>query len=480
MSATILIAAGGTGGHVFPALAVADAVRQRGGVVEWVASGGMEMQAVVGFPLHVVPFAAPKGMRGFFDLLVAVWRAWRVCRKRRPQAVLGMGGYASAPAGLAAKMAGVPLIIHEQNAVSGRANRLLAKVANKILCGFPNALPDGEWVGNPVRGEFFDGQVSSSLHSQAEDALPHSQESYPQQLLILGGSQGARALNRIVPLALSRLRGERDYVVVHQCGRGHVEETMAVYRQLGYEVVKRDFAVDSDSAFASGLQDEVTLRLDGQVICLRAFIGDVAGCMAAADFVICRAGAATLAELAIAGVPALLVPYPHAAAGHQLANAHFYAREGAAFVCEEGEFGDAWLADFLRKLTGSTLQQTASQLQMLSRPQAAATVAEICLQYAGGMSSTSSGNSTSSQSSQSSENSVMHKSSTSSQSSQSSESLASSQSSTSSQSPTSSQSSAMHKSLTSSVSSQSLAMRSQSSFCLHDSQSACAGGRHAA
>lgn len=343
MSKRVLIAAGGTGGHVFPALAIAHKISAMGGEVCWLGAGGMEMQTVPahGFALHAVPFKPPRGVGGAARLVVAAWRAWQLLHKLRPAAVLGMGGYAAAPGGVAAKLSGIPLLVHEQNAVAGRANRMLHKIAQKVLTGFPNALASGDWVGNPVREEF------CRQRPPQERALSVP----PRRLLILGGSQGAQILNTQIPAALARL--PEQFSIVHQCGRGHAKATVAAYQQAS-----RPAAVHE-------------------------FMEDVAAPMAAADLVICRAGAATLAELAAVGAAALLVPYPFAAANHQSHNAKFFIERGAAVGCEQEQLSGEWLAGFLGGLSMPMLLDMAQAARKLAKPEAAAAVAAACLAEAG-------------------------------------------------------------------------------------------------
>ncbi len=341
MTARIVMAAGGTGGHVFPALAIADELRRLGGEVLWMAAGGIEMHLAParGFALHHVPFSPPRGIVGGLRLVRAVWRARLILRRLRPAVVVGMGGYAAAPGGFAAKIAGIPLVIHEQNAVAGRANKLLCKIAARVCTGFPDALPGGICTGNPAGGEFFAQKPPAARLS----------DSPPRKLLILGGSQGARALNETVPAALAQLSDV--YKIVHQCGRGNRGATNAAYQNAN------------------------------RAASVREFLDDVAAQMAAADLVICRAGAATLAELAAVGAAALLVPYPFAAANHQHFNAQFWKARGAAFVAPEKDFNAEWLARFLSDAT--PLRETAQKAAILARPRAAAEVAMECMKEAG-------------------------------------------------------------------------------------------------
>ena len=340
MSVRVLIAAGGTGGHVFPALAIADELRRRGAEVLWLACGGLEMEVVParGFTLYEVPFRSPRGIGGIFRLLMAVWRARQLIRQLRPAVVLGMGGYAAAPGGLAAKTAAIAMVVHEQNAVAGRANRLLCKTTTNILTGFPAVIPGGQWVGNPVREEFCQQLPPEKRFVGA---------SPPRRLLVLGGSQGAQTLNRQVPAAMALLSD--DFVVVHQCGRGNVHAVQNAYLENGRRATVSEF------------------------------IEDVATAMASADLVICRAGAATLSELAAVGAAAILIPYPFAAANHQYYNARFFVDGGAAFMCSEQQLSAEWLANFLSAMTQPMVVAAAQKAHALSRPKAAATVAEFCL-----------------------------------------------------------------------------------------------------
>lgn len=341
---TILIVAGGTGGHIFPALAVADELRRCGADVQWLGAGGMEREPVqaLGLPLHVVPFKPPRGVVGAARLAAAVWRACGVVRRVRPAAVLGMGGYASLPGGIAAWLLRVPLIIHEQNAVAGRANALLSRFAAHSLSGFPGAFAAGQRVGNPVRREF-------AAVAQEPAAVA------PRRLLVLGGSQGARALNKIVPEGLARLASSRAdaYSVVHQCGRGNAAVVREAYQNSGVSAT----------------------------VC--EFIKDVAAAMRAADLIICRAGAATLAEIAMVGRAVLLVPYPYAAADHQTANARLFAERGAAVLCDERQFTPAWLEQFLRDFSAAMAMKMAAASRALAMPAAAADIAALCLREAG-------------------------------------------------------------------------------------------------
>ena len=349
----ILIAAGGTGGHIFPALAIADELLRGGADVQWLGSGGMECEHVRerGLPLHIVSFKAPRGVVGMMRLVQAVWRAGGVLRRVRPAAVLGMGGYASLPGGLAAWLLRVPLLIHEQNAVAGRANALLSRLAGQLLTGFPDVFGRGFRIGNPVRREFL------SVAEEAPSDVAVASQAPPRRLLILGGSQGARALNETVPAGLAQLAEQAKadvFSVLHQCGGGNAAAVESAYRNAG---------------------------VGGATV--REFIQDVAAAMRAADLIICRAGAATLAEIAVVGRAAVLVPYPYAAADHQTANARVFAACGAAVLCDEKQFTAAWLGNFLRGYNAAAAAKMAAASRSLAMPTAAADIAAACLREAG-------------------------------------------------------------------------------------------------
>src|SRR5258708_152152 len=301
-----MIMAGGTGGHVFPGLAVAELLRQSGWRVVWLgAKTGMEASLVPkhGYDMAWVSFSGVRGggALAFFllpiRLLVAFWQSARAIFAQRPDVVLGMGGYISFPGGMMAALLGKPLVVHEQNAIAGLANKVLAGVADRVLCAFPGALKHASLTGNPVRPEI------------AAIAAPESRyagRSGPLRLLVVGGSLGAKALNDVVPRALMLLTGEKP-LVTHQSGVQHVESLRRAY-------------------WAGGVQAAPP-----------AFIEDMAAAYAEADVVVCRAGATTVAEIAAAGVASVLVPYPHAVDDHQTANARFLSDTGAAVLVPQSE-----------------------------------------------------------------------------------------------------------------------------------------------
>ena len=352
----VLIMAGGTGGHVFPALAVAEVLRARGAAVEWLGTArGIEADVVprAGIPLNIIDVSGLRG-KGPRSVLLAPWKLLRalyqalaLLRRLRPASVLGMGGFAAGPGGLAAWLLGRPLVIHEQNAVAGTTNTLLARFARRVLLGFPDALDGGEFVGNPVRTEI------SALPAPGQRWQGRSG---PLRLLVLGGSLGAKPINELMPAALEQLPAQSRPVVRHQTGRGHDEAVAADYRQRG---------VDAE---------------------VQPFIEDMGAAYAWADLVLCRAGALTVAELCAAGVGAILVPLPHAIDDHQSANARWFVAGGAGRLQPQRELTPTLLAEQLRQLAGQreTLLHWAEAARALARPDAAAVVADHCVEVGHG------------------------------------------------------------------------------------------------
>ncbi|MDR1350929.1 MAG: undecaprenyldiphospho-muramoylpentapeptide beta-N-acetylglucosaminyltransferase [Zoogloeaceae bacterium] len=340
---TVLIMAGGTGGHIFPALAVATALRAAGWRVCWLGNPeGMEarLAPAQNFEMVYVRFAALRG-KGLarklmlpLSLARACWRAMREMRRVRPDVVLGMGGYISFPGALVAWMLGIPVILHEQNAIAGLANRVLSFLANRVLTGFPDVLRRGVWVGNPVRADI--------AQTPPPDVRLAGREG-PFKLLVVGGSLGAQALNAIVPQGLALMPTGLRPQVVHQAGGQHLEALQANYAAVGVEAH-----------------------------CV-SFIEDMAGAYAWADLVICRAGALTIAELAIVGVPAILVPFPQAVDDHQTHNARFLTLAGGGILLPQDRLTPESVA-----LTGnysrSQLLEMAKKSRALARPDATATV----------------------------------------------------------------------------------------------------------
>ena len=351
MTKTLLVMAGGTGGHIMPGLAVAEHLRAQGWRIAWMGnSNGMEAKLTAGrgYEMAWVQFSALRG-KGLlrklllpFNLLRGFAQAWSQLGRIRPDVVLGMGGYVSFPGGMMASLRGIPLLLHEQNSVAGLANRVLAGVANRIFSGFPDVLRKGTWVGNPVRPE---------IAALPAPALRYAQHQGPLRILVVGGSLGAQALNEVLPRALALIPEDERPQVVHQAGEKHLPLLQSLYASAG---VKAD--------------------------CV-AFIEDMAGAYDWADLVICRAGALTVAELAAAGVASLLVPYPHAVDDHQTANARFLSKAGAAILLPQDQLTAERLAE-MRNLSRSQLAQMAEKARELARPEATAVVAQACAQLA--------------------------------------------------------------------------------------------------
>jgi UDP-N-acetylglucosamine--N-acetylmuramyl-(pentapeptide) pyrophosphoryl-undecaprenol N-acetylglucosamine transferase len=345
-----MIMAGGTGGHIFPGLAVAEEARAAGWHVVWMgARGGMEERLV---PRHGIPAAwirarAARG-KGLLqklllpvNLLYSFWDSARHIRSVRPDVVLGLGGYVAFPGGMMASLLGRPLAVHEQNAIAGLANRVLAGVSDKVMVAFPDAIKAAEWTGNPVRGAIARITAPEERFAGRSGAL---------RLLVVGGSLGAQALNEAVPRALALLKDRPS--VVHQSGEKHLEALRAHY---------------------------AAAQVEGELV---AFIDDMARRYAEADLVICRAGAVTIAELSAAGTASILVPFPYAVDDHQTANARFLAARGAAILLPQDELTAQRLAQLIAALDRKTLLDMAQKARALGKPDAARTVAARCIELA--------------------------------------------------------------------------------------------------
>lgn len=350
---TILIMAGGTGGHIMPGLAVAEILRERGWRVLWLGNPDkMEGRLVPARGIDLVPMHF-QGVRGRgamtllklpFLLMRACLQAWQRLSQVRPDVVLGMGGYVAFPGGMMASLRGMPLVVHEQNAVAGTANRWLAKRARRVLSGFPNVLPRAEVLGNPVRQD---------LCALPDPSVRYGARSGALRVLVVGGSLGAQALNTVLPQALALMAPESRPVVTHQAGEKHLQGLRDGYAQAQVDAECRDF------------------------------IDNMSEAMAQADILICRAGAMTVAEVAAAGVAALFVPFPHAIDDHQTANARYLSDVQAAWLCPQTELTPAWLADWLGQRTRPELQSVAERARQHARPQAATDIADVCEQAAG-------------------------------------------------------------------------------------------------
>jgi UDP-N-acetylglucosamine--N-acetylmuramyl-(pentapeptide) pyrophosphoryl-undecaprenol N-acetylglucosamine transferase len=349
---TALVMAGGTGGHIFPGLAVAQALREQGWKVHWLgAPGSMEERLVPpqGFPLETIDFSGVRG-KGLLTLallplrlLKAFAQAWVVVRRVRPDVVIGLGGYISFPGGMMATLAGKPLILHEQNSVAGMANKVLANVASRVFCAFPNALPGAQWVGNPLRQAFL---------QQPPPAERFAGRSGPLRILVVGGSLGAKALNDTVPQALALIPPEQRPQVRHQSGAKQMQALQASYA-------------------AAGVQAELT-----------PFIDDTASAYAQADLVICRAGASTVTELAAVGAAAIYVPFPHAVDDHQTTNARFVVDAGGGWVVQQTALSPEKLAHMIQNMQRSTLLETAQKAKMMQKTEATAAVVAACQELA--------------------------------------------------------------------------------------------------
>lgn len=348
-----MIMAGGTGGHIFPALAVADELKSRGWRIVWLGSlVGMEAKIVPdhGYPVEWIRFGGLRGKGPVrlallpLNLLIAFWQSAAAIFRIRPDVVLGMGGYISFPGGMMAAFFRRPLVVHEQNAVAGLANRVLASVADRLLSGFPGALARAICTGNPVRKAICEIESPQTRFDDRSGVL---------RLLVVGGSLGAKPLNEAVPAALATMPVQSRPQVTHQSGRQHLDSLYSAYRENGVEA---------------------------EVV---AFIDDMAEAYARADIVVCRAGAITVAELAAAGVASILVPLPHAVDDHQTANARFLAEQDAAILMPQRELTPRRLAEVIGGLTRQSLRQMATKARELGRPQATTEVADHCVAMAG-------------------------------------------------------------------------------------------------
>jgi UDP-N-acetylglucosamine--N-acetylmuramyl-(pentapeptide) pyrophosphoryl-undecaprenol N-acetylglucosamine transferase len=345
---TALVMAGGTGGHIFPGLAVAEALRARGWRVHWLgAPGSMESRLVPprGFPLETIDFGGVRG-KGVKTLVLlplkilrAFWQSVRVVRRVQPQVVVGLGGYITFPGGMMSVLLGKPLVLHEQNSVAGLANKVLAGVADRVYSAFPQVLKKGEWIGNPLRAAFL---------QQPAPEQRFAGRSGPLKLLVVGGSLGAKALNEIVPRALALLPAAERPRVLHQGGELQFDELRANYAAAGVEAELTSFIEDTASAFAQ------------------------------ADLVICRAGASTVTELAAVGAAALFVPFPFAVDDHQTTNAKFLVDAGGGWLVQQRELTPETLATLLRGMDRATLLQRALAARNMAKTQATEQMVAAC------------------------------------------------------------------------------------------------------
>lgn len=353
-----LVMAGGTGGHIFPGLAVAEALRAKGWQVHWLGGpDSMESQLVPtrNFPFETVDFSGVRG-KGAATLLKlplrlvrAVAQSRAVLQRLNPDVVIGLGGYITAPAGVAAAMLGTPVILHEQNSVPGMANKLLARAAQRVFTAFPGVLgaPADEadhtgkvrWVGNPLREGFL---------RQSAPAERFASRTGPLKLLVVGGSLGAKALNDTVPQAIALLGATHRPLVAHQSGAKQIDALRAAYGQAGVEASLLPFIDDTATAFAE------------------------------ADVIVCRAGASTVTEIAAVGAPAVFVPYPFAVDDHQTTNARYLADAGGGWLLPQDQLTPQWLADFLKTVTRAELQDRAQKAKKMEKLHATEAIVAAC------------------------------------------------------------------------------------------------------
>ncbi|ETX10372.1 UDP-diphospho-muramoylpentapeptide beta-N- acetylglucosaminyltransferase [Marinomonas ushuaiensis DSM 15871] len=346
----IVIMAGGTGGHIYPALACAHNFKEKGLDVQWLGSkGGMEESLV---PEHDIPLRSLsiKGVRGKgvlglfaapFRILHAIGQAIAVLQKSKPDVVLGMGGFVAGPGGVAARILGIPLVIHEQNAIAGTTNKLLAKIASLRLQAFDGALPNGVSVGNPIRSNILNQSIRPLREGSAR----------PLRLLVVGGSLGAKAINDVVPQVLVNWPFSQRLDVWHQTGKRNLDEVSELYKNAGVEARVEPYLDNMDQAYYW------------------------------ADIVLCRSGAMTVSELAVAGLPSILIPYPHAIDDHQTANAHYLEKVGAAYLLPQPELTYEKIITLLSGLIESenALLKMGAQAKSVAHPTATQDVVAHCL-----------------------------------------------------------------------------------------------------
>ena len=350
---SILVMAGGTGGHIFPGLAVAEYLRICGWNVFWLGNqAGMEYRLVksCNFPFEAVEFGGLRG-KGLktklmlpINLMRACFQSWKIIRRLKPNVVLGMGGYITFPGGLVSKLLKRPLVLHESNSVAGSANRALSKIAMRTLTGFPETMTNAEWVGNPIREEFDHMLTSAARYDHRQG---------PLSILVVGGSLGAAALNENIPAALALIPIESRPKVIHQAGDKHLADLQKRYADL-------DVTAD-----------------------IRPFIDDMPAAYAQADLVICRSGAMTVSEIAACGVASFLIPFPYAIDDHQTANAKFLSDAKAAVLLPQQSLNPQDLALMIQNFNREELKEMALRAHTLAKPHATQRVAEVCADCAG-------------------------------------------------------------------------------------------------
>jgi UDP-N-acetylglucosamine--N-acetylmuramyl-(pentapeptide) pyrophosphoryl-undecaprenol N-acetylglucosamine transferase len=352
MTKCALVMAGGTGGHIFPGLAIAEALRERSWRVHWLgAPDSMESRLVPprGFPLETIDFGGVRGKGKMtlvllpVRLLKAFWQSIRVVRRVRPDVVIGLGGYITFPAGMVSVLLGKPLVLHEQNSVAGMANKVLAAVADKVFTAFPGVMAKARWIGNPLREGFL---------KQPAPEQRFAGRSGPLKVLVVGGSLGAKALNDMVPKALAMIPAAVRPQVTHQSGARQIDELRANYA-------------------AAGVQAELT-----------PFIDDTAQAFADADLVICRAGASTVTELAAVGAAAVFVPFPFAVDDHQTTNARFIVDAGGGWLLQQRDLTPEGLAQLMQGADRAGLLRMAVAARTVAKTSATADMAQACEELA--------------------------------------------------------------------------------------------------
>ena len=348
-----LVMAGGTGGHIFPGLAVAEALRERGWRVHWLGGRGqpdrpsMESHLVParGFAFETIDFSGVRG-KGLatlaflpMRLLKAFWQSIAVIRRVRPDVVIGLGGYICFPAGMMAVLLGKPLVLHEQNSVAGLVNRILAGVADRVFAAFPGVLKNAQWIGNPLRPGFM---------QQPEPAERFAGRSGPLRLLVVGGSLGAQALNDLLPKALALIAPAGRPQVTHQSGAGQIDALRSAYLAAGVDATLTPFIDDTATAFAD------------------------------ADLIVCRSGASTVTEIAAVGAAALFVPFPSAVDDHQTSNAAYLVDKGAGWLIAQRDLTPDMLAGLLQKTERSALVERAQKAKTMQKLNATGQVVAAC------------------------------------------------------------------------------------------------------
>ena len=352
MSRTALVMAGGTGGHIVPGLAVAEALREKAWTVHWLGGpDSMESRLVPprGFAFETIDFSGVRG-KGLLTLallplrlLKSFWQSIQVVRRVKPDVVIGLGGYITFPAGMMSVLLGKPLVLHEQNSVAGMANKVLAGVADRVFTAFPGVMKKARWIGNPLRPVFL--QLPGPEQRLAS-------RSGPLKLLVVGGSLGAKALNEIVPRALALIPREQRPSVTHQSGARQIDELRANYAAAGVEAE------------------------------LVPFIDDMAQAFAQADLVVCRAGASTVTEIAAIGAAAVFVPFPFAVDDHQTTNAKFVVDGGGGWLVQQKDLTPQWLADLLQKTGRTELVERGLRARAMAKTEATADIVAACEELA--------------------------------------------------------------------------------------------------